>query len=478
MSDTKTSAEWRIVAIDQQANANDFTARAATLTTAIKEDQAFVASTSNNLRALESQGRAGTKEYAALNRLVTQYRTSIQQNTVERNRLLGDAERARASAAEANKQAEIARGAPVGSPTDPVTSSNPPPVNPAPGNNTDVASTASIVNGEPSPIVTQPSPLSTDGNLPDQVPDGVADLSLLGVNTALPTDLEQELYGNGSVQGGVTTARSSGNEGRLTAFPEALDYRVRVSLSSKANYLYMEPGITSKHLLYPLLATNGVIYPYTPTIGVTYAASYSATDITHSNFNLYNYNRSYVESVTITGDFTAQDSVEATYVLAVMHFYRSVTKMFYGLDQQRGVPPPLVYLSGHGEYGFDNHPMVITNFTLTYPNDCDYINAGPTYNVNAEANPYTPPNFINDPSRTRLSTAKLQPGGVRVPPSFGVQSNTRPTGITRVPSKLQIVITASPVVTRDTISNKFSLKDYASGELLRGSKTNLGGGVW
>ena len=48
--------------------------------------------------------------------------------------------------------------------------------------------------------------------------------------------------------------------------------------------------------------------------------------------------------------FTAQATFEANYMLAVIHFFRSVTKMFYGQDWQRGAPPPLVFLSGLGEY--------------------------------------------------------------------------------------------------------------------------------
>jgi hypothetical protein len=46
---------------------------------------------------------------------------------------------------------------------------------------------------------------------------------------------------------------------------------------------------------------------------------------------------------------------------------------------------------------------------------------------------------------------------------------------TYVPTKIQISITAVPVVTRNDISNHFSLKDYAAGKL---SKRPSGGGIW
>jgi hypothetical protein len=48
-----------------------------------------------------------------------------------------------------------------------------------------------------------------------------------------------------------------------------------------------------------------------------------------------------------------------------------------------------------------------------------------------------------------------------------------------VPSKLTIQLNCVPVVTRNAISNKFSLKEYATGRLMRGSvNPGTGGGIW
>jgi hypothetical protein len=50
---------------------------------------------------------------------------------------------------------------------------------------------------------------------------------------------------------------------------------------------------------------------------------------------------------------------------------------------------------------------------------------------------------------------------------------------TYVPTKLQIQIGAIPIVSRRDISQNFSLRDYASGELLKGSQRgDQGGGIW
>jgi hypothetical protein len=262
----------------------------------------------------------------------------------------------------------------------------------------------------------------------------------------------------------------------------APDWRFRMMLSPYADYLYKayDPGI-----LHPLIATNGVIFPYTPQVSVSYNAAYTPLELTHSNYKIYNYRSSSVENITITGDFTAQDTVQANYILAVIHFFRSVTKMFYGQDNNpsRGVPPPLVYLQGYGTYQFDMHPVVVTSFTLNLPQDVDYIEAYPTNNgISAGAKnlePYQDKAYldISQAQRLRMLSTKLQPGGLPTGPVFTSTQNINET--TMVPTKIQIQLTCLPIVTRNAISNKFSLKEYATGRLMRGSvNPGTGGGIW
>ena len=151
--------------------------------------------------------------------------------------------------------------------------------------------------------------------------------------------------------------------------PASGDWRVRLRLAPSAKYLYMDDN---NALLKPLKASNGVVFPYMPTIQTTYNASYDSVELTHSNYRGQFYKSSYVGDVSITGVFTAQDTAEANYLLAVIHFFRSVTKMFYGAkDPLRGAPPPLVYLIGLGQYQFNNQPCVVKTFNYSMPNDCD-----------------------------------------------------------------------------------------------------------
>jgi hypothetical protein len=258
--------------------------------------------------------------------------------------------------------------------------------------------------------------------------------------------------------------------------PKETDLRFRISIAETANYFYRiaEQG----DILYPLKATNGVIFPYTPQINVTYTANYDSFDLTHVNYKPHTYRNSSVENVTITGIFTAQDSTEAQYVLAVMHFFKSATKMFYGQDSnpKAGTPPPLCFLHGFGQYAFNNHPVVISSFTLNYPDDVNYISTE-INGLQTELPQYNKPVIDTSSRLDRLLKSGLKPSGL--PNSTRSAS---PTGVvkavqTYVPSKIQISITATPMISRNAMSNNFSLKNYATGALLNSRQTKKPG-VW
>lgn len=265
----------------------------------------------------------------------------------------------------------------------------------------------------------------------------------------------------------VNNARQQAPIQAQTSQLNSADWRVRLRLAPQSQYLYnaAQPGI-----LQPLKVTNGIIFPYTPQISTQYQASYSPYNLTHSNFKGYFYQGSSTGEVKITATFTAQDTAEANYLLAVIHFFRSATKMFYGAtDAFRGAPPPLVFLSGLGEYQFNNHPCVIQSFDYTLPADVDYIranssnNTGTTLTQNRDRQNL--PVSSNNPSGNRLQTAGLTPGGIPVLPAPTPIGTTAPT---YVPTKMEISIVLLPMQTRIQVSQQFSMEKFANGNLLKG----------
>jgi len=249
------------------------------------------------------------------------------------------------------------------------------------------------------------------------------------------------------------------------------DWRVKLCLAPNSNYLYNnqnDPG----SILWPLYNTNGVIFPYTPAIDTAYKANYTPYDLTHSNYRGYFYQNSYVDSINLKATFTAQDTNEANYLLAVIHFFRSVTKMFYGQDYQAGSPPPLVFLSGLGDYQFNNHPCVVSQFNYSLPPDVNYIRA---QNIaNDGTNQLTARNrqtVLSNPltnALQRLSSLGqgIQPGAVAAP--FVPQGILPAGNPTYVPTKMDITVSLLPMQSRAEVSQLFSLAGFANGNLLKG----------
>lgn len=335
----------------------------------------------------------------------------------------------------------------------------------------------------------------------DQQAQDVADLRVAAesanpvspLDTGYVSDAEQIARmppADATIASGVTTAATNRAQGQSTNQtrvnqPAAADWRVRISLAQNSTYLYNAPsnqdGSGGPGILAPLATTNGVIFPYTPSIETSYSATYGTTPLTHSNYKGQFYQNSSVGDVTIRGTFTAQDTREASYLLAVIHFFRSVTKMFYGQDSEAGTPPPLVYLSGLGQYQFNNHPCVVTNFSYNLPNEVDYIRANGFNNIGLNMSNRRNQSSGPGPGGSlgtvvaiigRLKNAGLKPGATaEVPNSSTVNQNvTNQNSInsTYVPTKMEISVTLAPIQTRSQVSQQFSLKNFANGDLLKG----------
>jgi hypothetical protein len=198
------------------------------------------------------------------------------------------------------------------------------------------------------------------------------------------------------------------------------DWRVRISLADQSDYFYND---SIKGVMSPLFngtGESGVVFPYTPSIQVQHTARYGNQKLTHSNYDAYFYEGSEVQAITISGEFTAQNELEARYVLATIYFFRACTKMWFGQGSRAGNPPPVVYLDGYGDHYFPHVSCVITNFSHTMPQDTDYIETYPM-----------------------------------------------PGQKTRIPTTSTVSVTLQPVVSRRKAIG-FDLDEFARGDLLKG----------
>ena len=247
--------------------------------------------------------------------------------------------------------------------------------------------------------------------------------------------------------------------------PEDWRVRLRLAPGSQALYKNGDSGI-----LNPLKATDGVIFPYTPQIIVNYQADYNKTQPTHSNYAQYFYTGSQITDIQLTGTFTAQSTKEADYLLAVIHFLRSATKMNYGQDANAGTPPPMVFLDGHGENQFNDHPCVIQQFNYVLPPDVDYVRTSGSDNQTV--------NLQNDRTQVNgyqsalgrlfdLFTGQgINKGGMPNVYGSGSKNLANPDS-SYVPTKIELTMTLHPIVSRKKASQQFSVADYAQGSGLR-----------
>jgi hypothetical protein len=295
------------------------------------------------------------------------------------------------------------------------------------------------------------------------IPDGyLEEFTPTGSRILNPSEVEEA----GRVAGLRDLARQQQTISQQRKQVNAADWRVKLRLAPQATYLYKAP---SPGILAPLTITDGVIFPYTPAITTAYKANYSNYDLTHSNYRGYFYQNSHVDAINLTAMFTAQDTSEANYLLAVIHFFRSVTKMFYGQDAERGSPPPLTYLTGLGEYQFNEHPCLVQSFNYNLPADVDYIRAGSVTNsgtnltTNRDRQSVATQGVFG--SLNRLAAAFLTKGAIPGIPAPGLLQINNPT---YVPTKIEISLTLLPIQSRQQVSQQFSVKNFANGNLLKG----------
>lgn len=176
-------------------------------------------------------------------------------------------------------------------------------------------------------------------------------------------------------QGANPTQNNSPTIAELSAdLSEANDWRVGLDVPSQ---------IADSPVLAPFNNTSGrMIFPFTPTIFLSQRANYNTVDLTHSNYPFYAYQNSQIDDITITGTFAVENDDDAKYWVAVLHFLRTMTKMFYGESNPLGNPPLLTRLSGYGEYVLNKIPVLITNFSVDLAEDVDYRQIDIEGNIN------------------------------------------------------------------------------------------------
>jgi hypothetical protein len=256
----------------------------------------------------------------------------------------------------------------------------------------------------------------------------------------------------------------------FTDSDNANDWRVRLSMAKWTSF-------KGSPVLKPLKDAGGLIFPYTPKINIASKASYGSLSPIHSNYMFQNFKNSDPGSISITAPMYVSDADEGLYWIAMVHYLRSLTKMFTGNDPKAGNPPPIIFLNGYGNYVFKNVPVVVTSINVSLENTCDYISVPVVGSAAGEIE-----GLADSIGGTASALGGLFGGSVAsvagavgsiaggigqvagLAGSLGFGGSVS-GGTAHVPTKSTFTVTLQPIYSRNS-SRKFSLDRFVSGGYL------------
>jgi hypothetical protein len=144
--------------------------------------------------------------------------------------------------------------------------------------------------------------------------------------------------------------------------------------SSNRAFLRTAPGAVDFYCRGPaveLRTHGGILFPNQPDISYSQGVNYSPYSLTHTNYNFNAYNNTPSPNIQVTAQFSQVTDQEHAYLQGVIHFLRSVTKMFYGINDggTAGVPPPVLRFSALGL--FKDLKVQVSSFSLILSSDTD-----------------------------------------------------------------------------------------------------------
>ena len=238
------------------------------------------------------------------------------------------------------------------------------------------------------------------------------------------------------------------------------DWRVRLQIPNGANAVY-DSILANNELMEPLVESRGIFWPLTPAVVIQHSANYNPLSQTHSNYPFQAYQNSQVDSLNIIGEFPVQNSDDAKHWVATVNFLRTITKMYFGKEQAlKGNPPPIMHLSGYGDYVFNKVPVIVNTFNVELRPGIDYIST--------------------NQNQTELfaQSGGVGPAGIKSDGTYGTARDaarelSRNAPKSWAPTLSNISVLVTPVYSRESIKN-FSLSDFARGNLSGKGENEIG----
>jgi hypothetical protein len=241
-------------------------------------------------------------------------------------------------------------------------------------------------------------------------------------------------------------------------------------------------------LLNPLRETGGMIWPYTPSISYSHPIDYQPIQTVHTNQDFLVYARTPAVKLTVDGVFTVQNQKEGQYAMAAIHFLRTMAKMHFGeTDPLAGTPPPVLLFNAYGAFVFKDVPVIVTTFSISFPDDVDYVEVKTVGDIQTRTIPGVPaqtggvtgagsitaqdlPGYVTvagrsvpllGPARTLRSAPTNAPTIAGTPDT--VETTSSQTYTVWLPSQFKISVELTEQHTPKTLRSRFNLPAYING---------------
>ena len=202
-------------------------------------------------------------------------------------------------------------------------------------------------------------------------------------------------------------------------------------------------------------------FMYTPQIEYSQDVKYTNYSLPHTNYQPYAYSNTENPSIGLSCKFTSQTIDHFLYCEKAIRFLRTYTKMNYGrLDNDRGQPPRILRFFGLGQGLFNDVPVVISKFNMTFPEDCDYVE-GEIVGANKLKD-----NKVRDVSKpTNISPSDPVKGNSQIPTIDVVGAASDSGYKLYLPIVFTISITLLVQQNLSRTVNTFALDDFGTGYL-------------
>ena len=151
--------------------------------------------------------------------------------------------------------------------------------------------------------------------------------------------------------------------------------RAKLEMSGGNTFYFQGPSAK-------LEKTNGIVFSNQPDIVYGQGVNQSPVSLTHTNYTTYAYGGTPSPTIQVTAQFSNVTQEEHEYTQGVIHFLRSVTKMYYGKKEAEfgpvpaGTPPPVLKFSAFGSNQFNNVPVLVGSFNVPFQSDTDLVEVG------------------------------------------------------------------------------------------------------